>query len=377
MALQKIVNKYVRVLTVSVLGAIFVSCTTVAMQNNPALLAALLGNVQPNNQQGAGCDLFGGLGTAALFLNQNSDVDQRLRDMERNIDTIVQAMAGGAQNGQALPVRVNAPVNNRGLVQQLINTPTGHAISRGWNQAVYAISAQTFSELLKGIPDGMKKFTAFLGAYAYKLSFGSRGLTWNSLAKINNRIHALCLPLTGAPAGVRDRQRRGDLIGGAEQGVSLAENNWQMFQAVVLRELEHAQNYLKEALPCYDLMYLNAAPQGLKIKLARVVQACSLQDNKQVSFYSGQALDCLAKLIKLVQEFKSFDEAQQKYEQTKRWLSLTCNTFEQIALILDGENTQRPAGRLLFSKLSAQSPSAMPALDALLGGVLPSGAPAN
>ena len=326
-------------------------------------LNALLSGTNVNAQRNTFYD------PAAIALNRTFELEERLLRVENRAD------ADDEQQGVPRVARVPAP--SRSLLQKIVGSPTGHAVSRGWNQAVFTVSVQSFGELLKSIPDSMKKLSTFLAAYAYKLSFGSHGLTWNGLAKINNRIHTLCLPLTGAAAQTRDRQRRADLIGAEQTGVTFTEHNWQVFQAYLLRELQHAQEYLKQALPCYDLTFLDTAPKGLKIKLARFIQACSLQDNRQVSFYSTQALNCLAQLKKLVQEFKSLDQAQQNHEQTKRWLSLTCNTFEQIALILEGENTQRQPGRLVFSRLSAQSQSTMPTLDALLGGVLPPGASAN
>jgi hypothetical protein len=244
----------------------------------------------------------------------------------------------------------------------------GRGFDRGLRKTTEKVQEQALHEIFKVIPFAVKKTTALMAAYAYRFSFGSNGLTNASLARISRRIHLLCSPFTVLSAGSLDKKRRLDNIS-MDQNALVTESNWQMVQIELIRELEHAIMYLKKALPCYNVAFSNHADCGLRVKLARIVQGFSAQDNEQISFYTVRTICYLEKLIEQIKGFHSFDDAQQKHDQTKRWLQWTVDSFKVVGEFLSEDSSSRNRAQFpVISSSSSNQAQSNDLLNALMAG---------
>jgi hypothetical protein len=240
-------------------------------------------------------------------------------------------------------------------------------IKQGLQNALLDTTKSTAVHILKPIPQGAASFIAFIAAHIYRLSFGSRGLTWNDLAKVSNLIYSRCLPFTSVSAGSFDKKRRGELVG-QDQQLLPQDTSWQEVQEALVQELYHAITFLRKALPCYDLNQAQNPSNGLKHIFARIIQSWSSQNNEQVSFYIIRTMFYIDKLIETIKSFRSFEEAQQKYEVTRRWLNYTCSSFEQVAFFLDNDEAGQSRKGIPFLKVNAQAGGGVPSLvDSFLG----------
>lgn len=254
---------------------------------------------------------------------------------------------------------------------------TADGMKGGLLEGIISTTRSVVEEVLRPVPSTVVNFGSLIKSYLYRMSFGSPTLTCADLAKINNLIYNRCSPFASISAGNMDARRRGILIKQDQDQVFSQDEEWDDIQESLIRELSHGITFLKNALPHYDLKYLQTANGGLRSKLARMLHSFSLQYNEQISFYMLRTIFYIDKLIELFSSFNSLEEAQQKYELTKRWLSWTCNSFEQIALFLEDGTAQTKVNRGQFLKPSGQNSGNMPALvDSLLGGnsSLPMGA---
>lgn len=242
-----------------------------------------------------------------------------------------------------------------------------YSLKSGIKNGISSTTRDVVSNSLKFIPGGISKFGNFLGAMLYKLSFGSRGLSVSDLAKINNRIYNLCLPFANVSAGSMDKKRRASLIDQDQSGITLNDENWKAVQTELINELEHAVYYLEKSIPCYDLNKLKCSMLSPKLFLAKVVHALSNEDHEEINYYIIRAVTYLNKLIEQINSFTSFEDTQNKCEDTKRWLSWTLNSFEQIALFLDDNASLKSSNRVPFQRLNMQGGSSVPSLDSLLG----------
>ncbi len=278
--------------------------------------------------------------------------------------------AGGNQAGQSyqqvFTIPTSAPKDGP-LLKRL-----QESIIEGSLQSVINNTNQTTSVFLGLIPANIKHLSTLLGAYLYRMAFGSAGLGWNSLAKINNRICTFCLPFTKVSAGTRDKKRRAELVDMGQTGLQvteLTENNWQVVQLELIKELYHAIEFLKRSTGSYDKSYEDASYFSLRFQLGRMLHAFAPHDNIEVCFYIERTVCYLEKLIELIRSVNSFEDVEQRSEYINRWLGWTCNSFEQVALLLEGENVSR-MNKLTFTKPTMQSGSSaggMSQLADLLG----------
>ncbi len=186
--------------------------------------------------------------------------------------------------------------------------------------------------------------------YLFRFTFGSNGLTWNTVAHINNRIYSLCQPLTQANFLTMDKKRRSHLISQEEDGTEESvDPAWQKVQDDLLAELRHTIATLQTAVNCYDAENPQAG------FLASCVLALSPHDTTEVSFYLKRAVWYIKSLMELIASFHSFEEAQQQHEQTKRRLSFVCTTLECIAQCIDPEGAINRTGRITFSKIGGSN----------------------
>lgn len=240
-------------------------------------------------------------------------------------------------------------------------------VKEGFKQALSSTTREVASNSLRFIPNAITKIGGFMASFLYKLAFNSKGLTAADLANMSGRIHSLCVPFTTLSAGNLDKKRRAALIAQEQQPTALQDDNWVVVQSELIKELKHAILYLKKVLPCYNLTYMQNST--FKRQLAGFLHSFSTEDRDQISFYILRTINYLDKLIELIDGFHSFEEAQQKYEETKRWLAWICGSFEQISLFLDDNNTgsttntKYGSNRVTFPKINTQSSGGMPPLE--------------
>lgn len=317
----------------------------------------------------------------------NEHIEDSLKDIREQNKAILDALgrgqsAGINQNGAAQAQQQNAQGMSVPASSQAVYTPSlfarfsrgwsngwqtkssdtyadhfGKVVSRGFDRglqnAVNKVAENTLYEVLKGIPFAVKRSTVLMAAYTYKFSFGSHGVTSASLSRISKRVHLLCSPFTVLSAGSLDKKRRLDNIAG--QNDLVTESNWHMVQIELVRELEHAIMYLKKALPCYNVALNSYAPEGLRIKMARILQTLSAKDNEQIAFYILRTICYLEKLVEQIKSFHSFDDAQQKHEQTKRWLQWTMDSFKVVSEFIEDDSSSRV--RATFPTVSSPNSS--------------------
>lgn len=250
-------------------------------------------------------------------------------------------------------------------------------VDRGISRTGANFAESIFTLPIKYFPTLIGGSTSLLGIYLYKLAFGSLGLSWNGLAKMNNRVYTLCKPFTFVPAGNTVKKQRlknleGQLDDLKEIPASiLNENNWTAYQEALIQELEHTVNFLKRTANSYNKSYMTESYFSLKFQLGRIVHAFSSHDNDEVCFYIERTISYLEKIIELLKNIGSFEEIESKVDQFKRWLMLTNTAFEHVALMLVGDNGLKPSNGLSFQKLNAESSSSSSAssvLDTILGG---------
>lgn len=240
-----------------------------------------------------------------------------------------------------------------------------YSVKNGMRRGISDTAKDVVYNTLRFLPEGMGRFGQFIASCIYRLSFGSKGLMASDLAKMSNRIYAFCSPFTNIPLGSMDKKRRAALIQSGYENNIESDPNWIAVQSELINELKHAISYLKKNLPCYNLLYL--PERGIRFQLARLVHAFTTEDSDQISFYIVRTISYISKLIELFEQCKREDEAYQKHDEIKRWLSWICNSFEQIALFLENEKSRAIAGRPNFSRVNLSNPTGLPALESLLG----------
>lgn len=235
----------------------------------------------------------------------------------------------------------------------------------GMRQAVREVSGNFFLT----VGSSLKRLKFLLYSYVHRLAYNNRPLHVPDLLRISKHIYTLCLPFAKFSPGNMNRERRAqaflspqDLLGEETP----LEDNWQELRTQLVAELNYAIAYLKRALPAHSIEYLNAAPGGLQEKLALMLSSLSVYDDLSVSFYIVRAMTYLDNLIRLLNSFNSLEEAQQKFEETQRWLNYVVQSFEQISHFLEPE----AIGKNSFVRAMGspnQGGGGMPSLEALLG----------
>lgn len=221
-------------------------------------------------------------------------------------------------------------------------------VENGISDAVQGTVYSVLTTPLKAIQQNVNGFFGLIGLYLYRVAFGSLGLSWSTLAKLNNRIYTLCIPFTGPSAGDTVKKRRAELIAGDTEEVT--ENNWLPVKEDLIKELEHAIAFLKRSSNSYNKSYQDYCIINPKYYINRIMHAFAPHDNEEVCFYIDRTINYLEKLIESIKAINNFEEIEQKAMQIKRWLTWSCNSFEQIALILQAEGGARPTNGLNFLK---------------------------
>ncbi|MBA3954313.1 hypothetical protein H0X48_03295 [Candidatus Dependentiae bacterium] len=233
-----------------------------------------------------------------------------------------------------------------------IGNIVGQSIDKAAKHALSKVFENIFHELIRDFPQLISKPRALIGAYAYKIAFGSNGLTAETLGRKSKHIQFLCSPYTVLSAGSLDKKRRLDNMVQDQNDLSV-ESNWKVAQAKLIRALEHEVAYLRKALPCYDEVFSNYSRSGLRIRLARAMQATSVTDNGDIGFNIQETIKDLLELIQQFKSFRSFDDAQQKHQQTKLYLQWTLESFKVVGELIQESS---PSGkRVAFPTISSSN----------------------
>ena len=240
------------------------------------------------------------------------------------------------------------PVKNKTILGYM-----EYGFHRGFQRSVEDTTSSVIAIPFRAVPDLIGRMWGWWTSSIYKTAFGSLGLTWNTLAQMNNRMYTLCFPLTQVSFSGIDKKRRAALIQQEEEEPveNAGEQEWEDLSEELVVELEYAKSFLEDTLCCYD----NKVPGAL----AALVLALSAQNNKQIRFYIERAMRYIDKLMQIIKESHCFEEVQQRHELIKRRLGLVCSTFEQIAQSIDTEGALNRTGRMPFSKVSMHAGSGM------------------
>lgn len=230
-------------------------------------------------------------------------------------------------------------------------TVANRGFKRGITEAFSGTTARTASKLLDDVPDAFRRMGSSIMGLLYKLSFGSRGLSWNDLAIINNRIFTVVQPfIVKTHINNAKEIRSRDVL--HEMDEEFVDENWAIQRQKIGKELTHAIATLTKVLPCYNLAFHNNQA-GIRRVMAGWVNALSDQNKDQISYYIITAISDLSALRKYFEGFTSFKEAEQHMEYIKRWLTWTCGTLEIIAYLLEGDHVNPKAvGKIMFQKIS-------------------------
>lgn len=246
------------------------------------------------------------------------------------------------------------------------------AIKQGLLSSIAKTLNTTSANTLGAVPEAVKKINSMIAGYIYKVAYGSRGLTWNSLALMNNRICTLVGPLTQVSLGSFTKKKRAQFIEQEDSNEDelVVDEYWKAIQVNLIKELEHIKVNLNRVLPCYSLNHYNIQYQsGFRNKIAYILHALSLTDNNQVAYYINKNMHYITLMIEFFKKAQSLEDVQQKHEELKRWISWTHESFQHIARLLESDNTEKPkAGKLPFIKPNGQQTQspAMPSLNDLL-----------
>jgi hypothetical protein len=250
----------------------------------------------------------------------------------------------------------------QGTFTDMVKGALQSGLEEGVRGTIKHVATTVLTSPFKNLQSNMHGFFGLLGLYMYKLAFGSLGLSWSTLAKLNNRIYNICSPFTSAQLEIKDRKRRAELTGSVEGPVGgspvensvSVENNWLSVKEELLKELEHAIDFLKRSSNAYNGSYKNYSFLNPKFHVGHLVHSFAPHDNQEVCFYIDRSIQYIGKLIGIVQALNSFEEVEQKSGQIKRWLAWTCGSLEQIALFLEGDGAAKTIRGINFLKPSTQ-----------------------
>jgi hypothetical protein len=311
--------------------------------------------------------------TLNILTDRSDRQGEKIAGLEEKMKAILDLLrAGNITPAKAEELKkLAAELEKRSSFIESMKSALKLGVTKGVEDAVIQTAHTILTSPLRNLQTNVNGFFGLLGLYLYKLAFGSLGLSWNTLAKLNNRIYALCSPFTGALAEAKDRKRRGELTGiDADSSLVLTESSWVIVRDELLKEIEHAIGFLKRYSSSYNQSYQEASYLSFKFHIGRLMHAFAPHDNEEVCFYIDRAVRYLEQLIEIIKTVNSFEEVEQKSNYIKRWLGWACASMEQIALILEGEKA-RPANGITFSKPSSQGgtqSSTQNVLDALLAG---------
>jgi hypothetical protein len=225
-------------------------------------------------------------------------------------------------------------------------------LKKGFQNGVDSITKNSTSALLGYIPNTFKSIAGVIGAVLYKASYGTRGLSWNELAIMSNRIYHVTQPFITKSLSSTIRDKRATEIS-HEMNNDFSDPHWESQQKKITKELTHAIATLTRVLPVYNLAF-HSNKAGIKRTLATWINSMSSQNKEQISYCIITAINDLAVMRNYFNNFKSFKEAEQNIEYIRRWLTWICGTFETIALLLEGDAVNpRAAGKVLFQKVGA------------------------
>jgi hypothetical protein len=331
-----------------ILVSMFVTSSILGMQN-----ATQSQSVPPSFFMASGF----GYADQQRVIDKLDDVDVRLTNLEKRL-----------LKGEISPKDAKEAIEDlqrqRAFFTKMKNA-LKEGVERGTQDAARSIVTTILTAPFKDFHGGIFKFFTL---YLYKLGFGSLGLSWNILSNLAHRINGLCVPYTGALPEVRDRKRRGELTG--DQLLEPIENNWvSVRDEILIKEIEHAVEFLKRYSSPYDQSYQDASYFSLKYHVGRLMHAFSTHDKKEVSDYVQYSIGYLVTLCGIIKNLNNFVEVEQKSNEVKKWLDAAMGAMEQIALWLN--NGVRPANGIPFPKSNRQGTaqsSTQNVLDALLSG---------
>lgn len=248
-------------------------------------------------------------------------------------------------------------------------TQTLHAIRNGYLDGMRHAMSQLSGGLFSAIGQSARRLKLLTDTYLYKLAYNNKPLQVQNLIKLSNHLYEICSPFAKFSPGNMNRERRAQAfmgIGETENKAnSIVSNDWKNLRDDLVNELEFGCNYLKRALPAHDAQYLDVTPGGLREKIASLLKTLSLQDDISVSFYILTTINYINSLIRLFNSFETIDEAQNRYEDIQKYLTLMVHSFNQLAYFLDPDQT----GKRSYSRAPMSTPSGngSGSLEALLG----------
>ncbi len=266
------------------------------------------------------------------------------------------------------PIQYQLPLD---LSKKSFDEVFRESLKQGTLKSMVKTTYQVLDSSFSVIPKGINKTFLMFSSLIYRFAFKSKGLIKADLARISNRIRAVCQPFTNLSLGNLDKKRRAALISKdqLEENPDDKKTNdqaraWTFMQKQIIAELEYGITYLNKNRGCYDLEYLNITQMSLRYQLARLIQASSPEDFDHILFYIKQAKRYLKQMILIIKDCKCEEQVYERHEEMKRCLGFAIGAFEQIGFFTDVSKSKESTSS--FKGVSnLNSDSSMPGLESL------------
>lgn len=225
-------------------------------------------------------------------------------------------------------------------------------IKSGIYDGIQSITSETISYPLSAIRTLIELNNRLFWQLVHRLSFGANKLSCRNLMLINNHIYTLCMPFLHLRQVMKSE-------------TAFYDQNWDIVKESLVSELRHAYFYTKKALPCYSPVYLtkNYKPNTF----TRLIYSFC-ENNEQIAFYITRTIFYIDNLIRHIESLKTYQDSLDQIQETRRWLSWVCESFEQTSRFL---TSQQAHAQYKFYKLDLSFVSNLPHIDVddyLIGG---------